>query len=348
LIVNEFVRPTAVNATLQGKPSPTGNLRSPHVDNGNNSRLVNVITEDGSQTFGDNIDKIEGGLSEYPVVNSVKQDDRCLSRGTSSFNPCIVSVSGSAQIEVASPNVSRISFRPSAEGICTIPPLASVTLQGQRNCLTSDENRRGGRPYDLNSVHNTPPRRQYLDEGTPRAAPSLFSPPQHPVYVINITPRIHAERSASGIRYKPLSPHSVLQYRRDLYQVAEDPHSGCISIIEELHENVDSISLQQIPNAAEGRTTVECGRHNQPSISKPGALQQMSTPESVPCNVAVLSGRGRQDSPSKLCAEHQNESYTFQALNNSVAVMLERENSYHPDLGMVAPLRVPHQFDRIL
>jgi hypothetical protein len=102
-------------------------------------------------------------LSEYPVVKSVKQDDRCLSQGTSSFNPCIVSVSGSAQIEVASPNVSRISFRPSAEGICTIPPLASVTLQGQRNRLTGDENRRGGRPDDLNSVYNTPRQRQYLD-----------------------------------------------------------------------------------------------------------------------------------------------------------------------------------------
>jgi hypothetical protein len=61
-----------------------------------------------------------------------------------------------------------------------------------------------------------------------------------------------------------------------------------------------------------------------------------STPESVPCCVAVLSARGRQDSPPKLCAEHQNESYTFQALNNSVAVMLERENSYDPDFGIRA------------
>jgi hypothetical protein len=60
LIANECVRPTAFSATLQGKPSPTGKLRSPHVDNGNNSRLVNVKTEDGSQTF---VDKIADGLS---------------------------------------------------------------------------------------------------------------------------------------------------------------------------------------------------------------------------------------------------------------------------------------------
>jgi hypothetical protein len=32
--------------------------------------------------------------------------------------------------------------------------------------------------------------------------------------------------------------------------------------------------------------------------------------------------------------------------NNSVAVMLERENSYDPDLGLVAPLRVPRQLTR--